>query len=343
MKRTWTMTAAVILVLALLTGAQGVVAEEAATVAATEVKCVTPTHSDACYLASRMWGQTYPQMELRHYYPHFATNLIKQAIDGLPANDRRPMSGVCAWSYTYEREPAAVPMPKGLASQPEVVVCENCIKLVGTPAAVNAAAAAIELLDIPRLSVALQVVVVDWPAPKVDLWCRNWTGLPPDAYVKSLPATQTTKPPYRYGIDAQHAALAVLENNRGLRTLKTNINIVNGAQGIVALGEVVPISVAYACYEFTGSNCCRPQCAMAIFRGIELWVKPQYPSPITRYQATRGNIAVMPGQSLVVTSLVRDNYVLNHAIAGTAREYRHRMMHNPTIIITPTVVQLPTN
>ncbi len=365
MGRAWAMTAVVMLALAVV-ACDSVVAEQAATVAASEIKCVTPTYSDACYLASRMWGQTYPQMELRHYYPHFATSLIKQAIDALPAYDRWPVDGVCAWSYTYEREPAAVPMPQGLAGEPEVMVCENCIKLVGTPAAVNAAAAAIDILDIPRLSVALHVVVVDWPEPEVELWCSNWTALPPDAYLNSLAATRDTKPPYRYCIDSRHAALAVLENNRGLRALETNISIVNGAQGIVAIGEAIPFSIAHVCCRFAGPNCCKPQCAKVIFRGIELWVKPQimsdgtidmilrprftdwagticgeaqYPTPITRYQATRANVSVTPGQSLVITSLLRDNYVLNHALAGTDRAFRHRLMHNPTIIITPTVVQ----
>jgi type II secretory pathway component GspD/PulD (secretin) len=367
MTRRWTMTAAVVLILAVVT-CGSIVADDAATVVGSDVKCVTPAHSDACYLASRMWGQTYPQMELRHYYPHFSTNLIKQAIDALPGYDGRRVDGMCAWSYTYDREPAAVPMPMGLAGEPEVVVCDNCIKVVGTPAAVNAAAAAIKLLDIPRLSVALHVVVVDWPAPKVELWCRNWSALPPDAYAKSLPATRDTKPPYRYGIDVQHAALAALENKRGLHTLETNVNIVNGAQGIIAIGEAIPIGIEHECCQFAGPNCGRPECTMAIFRGIELWVKPQimadgtidmilrprltdwagticgdehYPTPITRYQSTRGNVLVTPGQSLVITSLLRDNYVLNHTIAGTVREYRNKLMHNPTIIITPTVVRPP--
>jgi len=357
-----------------------VVLAQAAEAPVYDVECYTPQHSDAGYLVSLLWGQTRPEMEVRHFFPHFAANLVREAVDGLPDTDRRRVEGVCAWTYTREQSPLSTAPATALAARPSPDLCANMIMLTGTAKALAEADVALKAHDMPRLAVYLEVLQVDVAAPEVAGWELEWTPLQPMVADKSLGKSSAEVPTCRYSIDPENVALKYLESRSPkLHVLGSEVTVVNDTQAIVALGEVVPIRFAYRCCEFTGSACvgvgpclpryCRPWCHKAIFQGIELWVQPTIgqddaiamvmrprltewagelccpeecrPVPITRYQSAKTAIEIREGESIVITGLHRDNYVLNQSLKGFDRLYREKLSANPTLIITPKIVKPP--
>ncbi len=356
-----------------------VVIVQAAEAPAHEVQWITPQHSDAGYLVSLLWGQTRTEMEVRHFFPHFAAGLVREAIDGLPDTNRQRVEGACAWTYTRRRAPLSTEPATALARRPCPDLCANTIALTGTAEALARAERALQAHDIPRLAVYLEVLQVDVPALEVAGWGLEWTPLEPMIADKSLGNSTAEVPTCRYSIDRENVALKYLESRSPkLHVLGSEVTVVNDTQAIVALGEVVPVPATYKCCQFTGSACvgvgpCLARyrslyCDKAIFAGIELWMRPTIgqdasiamvmrprltewagelccsecrPVPITRYQSAKTAVELGEGESIVITGLHCDNYVLNHSLQGFDRLYREKLSANRTLIITPQIVKPP--
>ncbi len=347
-----------------------------------QTKVYTPKHSDAGYLVSLLWGQTQAQMEARNFFPHFATQLIATAVEGLPRNDRRRVEGVCTWTYSKERPVLCEPMATPLAQPPCPSLCESKILLTGTPQAIAEAEAILQMYDVPRLGVYLHIQQADVPERDVERWGLEWTPLPPVGGDMSLGNSTTSVPMCKYAFDPQNVSLAYVEPRKPrLHVLSSEAGVVDGAQAIVALGEVVPMGYGFGCCEFTAAEeCCSlarrkpgpclaryslPKCAKAIFGGIELWIRPMIEQdnritivmrprltewagplcgelydmvPLTRYQSALTSVTVGEDQSIVITGLHRDRYVVNQNIEGLDRRYHDLISVNPTLIITPYIV-----
>lgn len=349
---------------------------------------VTPTCVDAGYLTSLLWGQDGSEKEMRNFFPHFAANLVYQSVAELPDPRCEAVQGSCAWSYTQDRAITAA-SAESLLRRPELMVCQNAILLSGYPEAVAQAEASIRAQDVPRSGVSFDVMMVDLPARDVDRWALNWSSLPDLAAAASLVGprgpsgyswTQGSPewivpkvPVLRYAIDDGAIFGPAVAGRQGI---VKGAFVVDRAQGIIALGESVPVSPIYSCCEFMHSGCTPGYCTVchsrgkrlpwAIFEGVELWLRPRIQAdgtisvlfrprltewaglvdalspdavvPITRYQSAITPLSIVPGQSIIISGIARDHYLLNHQLMGSARLCADRLLRNPVIIITPRIV-----
>ncbi len=351
-------------------------------------RAVTPVFTDAGYLTSLLWRQDRGEKELRHYFPHFAANLVYKSVAALPGADRTAIQGSCAWSYTQGCDITGDP-GIALMRRPELMVCQNAILLTGSDETVGQAEALIREYDMPRPGVSFEVMLIDLPAKQVAGWALDWVDMPdlaaesslinprgPGAYVRGhIIDTEDVKmvPVMRYAIDDSAVFGPAMAGQLGIAE---SAFVVDRAQGIFALGESVPIAPSYACCELMHGGCTQGYCSMcrtrgtrlpwAIFQGVELWLRPSIQPdghtsillrprltewagrvnvhapapivPITRYQPAMARLDVMPGQSIIISGLARDRYMLNHELMGSVRLHARNLARNPVIIITPRIV-----
>ncbi len=349
---------------------------------------VNPTCVDAGYLTSLLWGQEPGEKQMRNFFPHFAANLVYQSVAELPDARCEAVQGSCAWSYTQDRVISAA-SADSLLKRPELMVCQNAILLNGRPDAVAQAEASIRAQDVPRSGVSFDVIMVDLPAKDVDKWALNWSSMPDLAAAESLVTPPRAAAGIRYFAASEYGVHRVpvlryaIDDGAifgpavaGQQGIVEGAFVVDRAQGIIALGESVPVSPIYSCCEFMHSGCTPGYCTIchsrgkrlpwAIFEGVELWLRPRIQAdgtismlfrprltewaglvdtlspdpvvPITRYQSAITPLSIVPGQSIIISGLTRDHYLLNHELMGSARLCASRMLHNPVIIITPRIV-----
>lgn len=349
---------------------------------------VTPTSVDAGYLTSLLWGQDSSEKQMRNFFPHFAANLVYRSVAELPGARCQAVQGSCAWSYTQDRAITDA-SAESLLKRPELIVGENTILLSGSPDAVSQAEASIRAQDVPRSGVSLDVMMVDVPAKDVDKWALNWSDMPDLAAAASLVTPPRAAAGIRefatseYGVNRVPLLRYAIDDGAvfgpavaGREGIVEGAFVVDRAQGIVALGESVPVSPIYACCEFQHDSSTLGYCTichsrgkrppLAIFEGVELWLRPRIQAdgsisilfrprltewagvvdelspdpvvPVTRYQSALTPLSIMPGQSIIISGLARDHYLLNHQLMGSARLCAARLLRNPVIIITPRIV-----